>query len=238
MKIKKIRILLVEKSPNLRWVLKDFFEMMNYELIDFENGETAIKKYKDGCCDICLLNIDLQKKNGYVVIEKLRNITPELPVIFISDRVCQEDKIMEFKAGCDDYVTKPFSTEELLFRIETVLKRCKNQSKKMSHQKEIIFYFGNLTFNYNNLKLICGVHVRILTKKEAQLLKLLCEHQNKLVPKEILLKEIWGDSKAADGRSLDVFISRIRTYLKINEECKPIVEILNVHGIGYLLKIC
>ncbi|MDR2971324.1 MAG: response regulator transcription factor [Bacteroidales bacterium] len=256
MKNRKIKIMLVEDSQNLRAVLKDYFEMMNYDVVDFGDGESAIKGYHQGICDICLLDIGLPKKDGYAVINEIHNIHPELPVIFVTARDSKEDRIKGFKAGCDDYVTKPFSTEELLLRIEAILSRCGGNEKKKNLQNEIIFTFGDFVFNYSEMQLIQGGNIRMLTRKEAQLLKLLYEHKNKLVPREILMKEIWGESKAALGRSLDVFLSKLRIYLKLdseyisdnlNEEGKrknkfkpgyePKVEIINVHGTGYLLKI-
>jgi len=253
---KKAKIMLVEDSQNLRSVLKDYFEMMNYEVIDFGDGEAAIKGYQNGCCDVCLLDIGLPKKDGYAVINELHNITPDLPVIFVTAKDSKEDRIKGFKVGCDDYVTKPFSTEELLLRIEAILRRCKGTAKRNILHHDIIFNIGDFIFNYSELKLIKDGQLRMLTRKEAQLLRLLYEHKNKLVPREILIKEIWGESKAAMGRSLDVFLSKIRVYLKgegedaaehINPEGgrknrykaghEPKVEVVNVHGTGYLLRV-
>ena len=258
MKNKKAKVMLVENSQNLRSVLKDYFEMMGYDVLDFGDGESAIRSYRNGYCDICLLDIKLPKKDGYAVLRELHSITYDLPVIFVTEKDSKEDRIKGFKAGCDDYVTKPFSTEELLLRMEAILKRCKgNNIKKTILDKDIVFLIGDFTFNYSELKLIKGEEIRMLTRKEAQLLKLLYEHKNKLVPREILLKEIWGDTKAAMGRSLDVFLSKLRIYLKSDSDeippetdtvgrgrrskptpmHEPKVEVVNVHGTGYLLKI-
>jgi len=255
--IKKTRIMLVEDSQNLRLVLKDYFEMMNYQVIDFGDGESAIKGYQDGCCDICLLDIGLPKKDGYAVINELHNITPDLPVIFVTARDGKEERIKGFRAGCDDYVTKPFSTEELLLRMEAILRRCGVPKKKNVLPREIVFHIGDLIFNFTELKLTKGNDEYMLTRKEAKLLKLLYEHKNKLVPRDVITKEIWGDSKAATGRSLDVFLSKVRKHVKSAEEDlpeninpeggkrknkyisgrEPKVEIINVHGAGYLLRI-
>jgi DNA-binding response OmpR family regulator len=253
---KKAKIMLVEDSRNLRSVLKDYLEMMGYEVLDYGDGESAIKNYRNGNCDICLLDIGLPKKDGYAVIKELHSISPDLPVIFVTAKDTKEDRIKGFKAGCDDYVTKPFSTEELLLRIEAILKRCHVNNRNKAVHKEIIFHIGNYVFDYSELKLTKGDQVHMLTRKEAQLLKLLYEHKNKLVPRDVLLKEIWGDSKAAAGRSLDVFLSKVRVYLKSEGDDnpenlistgrrkhkykpghEPKVEVINVHGTGYLLKI-
>jgi len=256
MKNKKNKIMLVEDSQNLRFVLKDYLEMMNYEVIDFGDGESAIRGFRNGSCDICLLDIGLPKKDGFAVIRELHSLSPDLPVIFVTARDTKEDKIKGFKAGCDDYVTKPFSTEELLLRIEAVLRRCGVKEKKGILNNDILFTFSDFTFNFSELTLTYKEKTRLLTRKEAQLLKLLYEHKNKLVPREILIQEVWGDAKAANGRSLDVFLSKIRIYLKTEEEntpenispegrrkhkykhgFEPKVELINVHGTGYMLKI-
>ena len=256
MKNRKTKIMLVEDSQNLRAVLRDYFEMMNYEVVDFGDGESAIKNYHQGICDICLLDIGLPKKDGYAIINDLRIIAPTLPVIFVTAKDTKEDRIKGFKAGCDDYVTKPFSTEELLLRVEAILRRCSSNITKQVFHSDIIYTIGDFTFNYSEMQLIRENDVRMLTRKEALLLKLLYEHKNKLVPRDILMKEIWGDAKAALGRSLDVFLSKLRTYLKREDEYRPEniniggkrknkfklghepkVEIINVHGTGYLLKI-
>jgi len=256
MKNRKTKIMLVEDSQNLRAVLRDYFEMMNYEVVDYGDGESAIKNYYSGICDICLLDIGLPKKDGYAIINDLHSMNPDLPVIFVTARDSKEDRIKGFKAGCDDYVTKPFSTEELLLRIEAILKRCGVSKTTKSSHSDIIYNIGDFVFNYSEMQLIYKEDVRMLTRKEAQLLKLLYEHKNKLVPRDILMKEIWGDAKAALGRSLDVFLSKLRIYLKLEAEYsleniniegkrknkfklghEPKVEIVNVHGTGYLLRI-
>ena len=257
MKNQKTKIMLVEDSQNLRAVLRDYFEMMNYEVVDFGDGESAIKSYFNGICDICLLDIGLPKKDGFTVISDLHSMDPDLPVVFVTAKDSKEDRIKGFKLGCDDYVTKPFSTEELLLRIEAILKRCSGVGKmKINLHNDIIYHIGDFVFNYSEMQLIYKDNVRMLTRKEAQLLKLMYEHKNKLVPREILMKEIWGDAKAALGRSLDVFLSKLRLYLKLEAEHspeniniegkrknkfklghEPKVEIVNVHGTGYLLRI-
>jgi DNA-binding response OmpR family regulator len=230
--------------------------MMGYEVVDYGDGESTVANYQKGSCDICLLDIGLPKIDGYTVIQELHDISPDLPVIFVTGKDTKEDRIKGFKMGCDDYVTKPFSTEELLLRIEAILRRCHLGHRHKSIQKETIFHIGDFVLDYSELKLTKEDKVRLLTRKEAQLLKLLYEHRNRLVPREILLKEIWGDSKAAMGRSLDVFLSKVRTYLKSDGDDnpenllstssrkvkykpghEPKIEVINVHGTGYMMKI-
>jgi len=233
MKIKKSKIMLVEESRNLRRVLKEYFVMMDFVVKDFGDGKSAIRSYRQDCCDICLIDIDLPKEEGYVILRELHGVTPDLPVVLLSANESKEEKMKGFEAGCEDFITKPFSTDELLLRIETVLKRCEKKQKKSSRLNiENIFKIGDFNFSYNNMTLMNGEYVRMLTRKEAKLLKLLCQHENKPVPREILFKEVWGDTNVVLGRSLDVFISKIRHYLTSDEK----IEIVAIHGTGYLLK--
>jgi len=229
--------MIVESSQNIRSVLKNFFKNLNYEVFAFEDGESAIRGFRRVKCDICLLEIDLPGKDGYRVLEDLRKMNPDFPVIFVTSKDSKEDKIKGFTAGCDDYVTKPFSTEELQLRMEAVLKRCSKPSRyQMLLTPDVVYYFGDFTFNYSNLKLKRGDTVQPLTRREAQLLRILYENMNRLVPREVMCNEIWGGKKTAKGRSLDVYISKIRGYLK-TEESSFHVEIVSVHGLGYLLQI-
>jgi len=224
--------MLVENSQNLRLVLQEYFEKEGYEVLSFCDGESAVKSLKNSKFDICLLGTELQKKDEFAVLKELQNINPDLPVVFISEKDSKEDKIKAFNAGCTDFVSKPFSTDELLFRIEIILKRCAANEKKNVLQYDDIYKIGDFELVYKELKLKNGTQTRLLTKKETQLLKFLCEHQNKMIPREVLMKEIWGDSRASRGRSLDVFISKLRSYIK-----SGMADIINVHGEGYLLKI-
>ena len=235
---KRTTVMIVESSQNIRSVLKKFFENLNYEVLVFEDGESAIRGFKRVKCDICLLETELPEKDGYRVLEELRKMNPDFPVIFVTSKDSKEDKIKGFTAGCDDYVTKPFSTEELQLRMEAVLKRCSKSSRyQMLLTPDIVYFFGDFTFNYSELKLTRGDTVQPLTRREAQLLRILYENMNRLVPREVMRKEIWGGTKTAKGRSLDVYISKIRGYLKTEEENSLRVEIVSVHGMGYLLKI-
>ena len=224
--------MLIESSENLRFVFKDYLQTMGYHVSDFADGETAMRNYEHGSCDICLLNTELPKKNGYDVIRELHYLTPDLPVIFIAERENKTERIRAFEAGCEDYLPKPFGIDDLLTRVEVVLKRNSVRGKRSNSAAETVFHIGDFTFNYHNKTLSDTLSSKTLTRKEAQLLKLLCEYKNKLIPREIILKELWNESKAANGRSLDVYISKLRLYLQSHK-----VEILNVHGNGYLLVI-
>jgi DNA-binding response OmpR family regulator len=238
---KRTTVMIVESSQNIPSVLKKFFENLKYEVLVFEDGESAIRGFKRSKCDICLLEVDLPGKDGYRVLAELRNMNPEFPVIFFTSKDSKEDKIKGFTAGCDDYITKPFSIDELLLRMEAVLKRCSKPSRyQMLLTPDIVYFFGDFTFNYSELKLSRGETVQPLTRREAQLLRILYENMNRLVPREVMSREIWGETKTAKGRSLDVYISKIRSYLKTDKEEYENalkVEIVSVHGLGYLLMI-
>lgn len=256
MKKSKGTIMLVEDSQNLRAVLKDYFEMLEYEVIDFSNGESAIKSFNLGIFDICILDIIMENKDGYAVIQEIRKIDPEIPVIFLTAKDSKEDRIKGFKLGCDDYVTKPFSTEELSLRIEAILRRNrKTQDDPDTIYKEQIFKFGDYVLDFSAMELIHPKKTRTLTRKEAELLRLLCEHKNKLLPREVILKQIWGDEDFTVGRSMDVFLTKLRSYLNLDpvdpkyinpsggrrnkyiDGYEPKVQIINVHGTGFMLKV-
>jgi DNA-binding response OmpR family regulator len=256
MKPSKGKIMLVEDSSNLRFVLKDYFEMLDYEVADFENGNVAIKSFNPGVFDICLLDIVMPEKDGFTLMQEIRKMDSDIPIILLTAKANKENRILGFKLGCDDYVVKPFSTEELALRIEAILRRTLRQATTTrSLYEEKIFKFGDFVFNYSSMQLIHPKTTRILTKKEAELLKLLCEHQNKLLPREVILKEIWGNEDYSVGRSMDVFLTKLRSYInieKIDESYlnptggrrnkyiaghEPKVEICNVHGTGFILKV-
>lgn len=254
--MKKGKIMLVEDSQNLRYVLRDYFEILDYEVSDYSDGTSASKAFNKGIFDICILDIMMPDKDGYTLLQEIRKIDPDIPVIFLTAKASKEDRIKGFKLGCDDYVSKPFSTEELSLRIEAILRRTRRFKKEeASLLEDKIYKFGDFEFNYSTLQLNHPISNRSLTRKEADLLKLLCDHQNKLLPREIILKEVWGDEDYSIGRSMDVFLTKLRSYINIEPIDKshlnpnggrhdkylpgfePKVEICNVHGTGFILKV-
>ncbi|MDL2309114.1 response regulator transcription factor, partial [Bacteroidales bacterium OttesenSCG-928-C03] len=238
-------------------VLRDYFEILDYEVADFGEGVAAMRAFGEGKFDICLLDIMMPDKDGFTLLQEMRKIDPDIPVIFLTAKANKEDKIKGFKLGCDDYITKPFSTEELALRIEAILRRTRRSPRKTERNlyEEKIYTFGDFVFNYSAMQLVHPTRTRTLTRKEAELLKLLCEHQNKLLPREVILKEIWGEEDYSIGRSMDVFLTKLRSYInieKVPEEYlnpnggrrekykqgfEPKVEICNVHGTGFILKV-
>ncbi len=256
MKNSKGRIMLVDDSQTLRYVLRDYFEMLEYEVTDFNGGEAASKAFNRNQFDICIFDIMMPDKDGFTLLQDVRKIDPDIPVIFLTAKNQKEDIIKGFKLGCDDYITKPFSTEELELRIEAILRRtAKSKKEPKNLYEERIYKFGDFEFNYSAMQLYHPLKTRTLTRKEAELLRLLCEHQNKLLHREVILKEVWGDEDYSVGRSMDVFLTKLRSYINIekvdsqylnpngNRRNKylpghePKVEICNVHGTGFILKV-
>ncbi|MBN2347550.1 MAG: response regulator transcription factor [Bacteroidales bacterium] len=226
----KGHILLVEDDKNLGYVLKDFLEISSYSVILKENGKEGLNAFINGKYDIILLDIMLPLMDGFTVAEEIRRIDCEVPIIFITAKSMKEDKIKGFRSGADDYLTKPFSTEELSLRINAILRRTKNNPliSQTSH-----FAFGIFNFDANNHLLKSPTHEKHLTKREAAVLKLLCMNKNRVLRREVALKLIWGDDDYFMGRSMDVYITKLRKFLKED----PSVNIINIHNTGFKLEI-
>lgn len=257
MRESKGKIMLVEDNQNLRHVLKDYLEALKYNVDDFSDGEAAFQSFEKFRYDICIFDIIMQKKNGYELLAAIRQVDEEVPVVFLTARNDKEDKIKAFRMGCDDYITKPFSTEELLLRIEAILRRTKKTKKvkpviKPSNE---IYTFGNYKFDFGGMQLEHPEKTRALTRKEAELLRLLCENKNKLLPRDVILRQIWGCDDYAAGRSMDVFLTKLRSYISLDpvdpkfinpdggrkgryvEGYEPPVEICNIHGTGFIFRV-
>lgn len=227
----KTRILLVEDDANLSMVLKDYLEMLGYETILRNDGEEGLEAFKENEFSLCILDVMMPKKDGFQLAKEIRAINPEIPLIFLTAKSLKEDRIAGLKAGADDYITKPFSTEELSLRISAILKRSEIQYR----QKRIpdVFELGTIQFDHKNMVLIHNEKEISLTRKESALLKLLAENKNQLVEREFALEKIWGSSDYFIGRSMDVFIAKLRKMLKID----PNIAITNVHGTGFKLEV-
>jgi DNA-binding response OmpR family regulator len=226
----KASILLVEDDPNLSDVLKDYLELLGYKVLLAADGEAGQHSFEKNAVDLCILDVMLPRKDGFTLAAEIRQHDAEVPIIFLTARGQMEDRITGFKAGCDDYVAKPFSSEELSLRIEAILKRCRVPFTVVPGEEYII---GLYVFDAANLELRMGVAKHSLTPKEAALLRLLCRNRNILLPREKALKEIWGTDDYFIGRSMDVFITKLRKYLKDD----PNVAIVNVHGSGFRLEV-
>lgn len=226
----KTKILLVEDDPNLRSVLSDYLEMLDYSTTQASDGEEGLSRFREDHFDLCILDVMLPRKDGFSLAVDIRGIDEHVPVVFLTARGQNEDRIAGFRVGCDDYITKPFSSEELALRIEAILKRCMHRDMR---PQNTVISLGQYVFDSVNLVLRLNGTEQKLTPKEAALLRLLCAYKNNLLPRDTALKEIWGDADYFIGRSMDVFIARLRKYLRHD----PAVIIQNVHGSGFKLEV-
>jgi two-component system, OmpR family, response regulator len=221
-----IRILLAEDDTNLGNLLKSYLTAKNYETALFVNGVLALETFTKKSFDLCILDIMMPEMDGLTLGKEIRLKSPEIPIIFLTARNQKEDIIEGFKSGADDYITKPFSMEELIYRIEAILRRT---SHSFIGKKEDFYKIGGYTFDTLKQTLAIGNKSIKLTTKESELLELLCRHRNEILERNYALKTIWIDDNYFNARSMDVYITRLRKYLSLD----PDVKILNVHGRGY-----
>jgi len=225
------KILLAEDDPNLGELLKDYLELKGkYDVSLCQNGEEAIEQYRKDKYDLCILDVMMPKKDGFAVGKEIRKINETVPIIFATAKSMMEDKTRAFELGGDDYITKPFRVEELLLRITALLKR---SSKDKEEEPADKFEIGNYYFDYTSQLITYKGQQQKLSTKEAELLRLLCLKKNDVLTREEALVKIWHDDNYFTGRSMDVFLSKLRKYLKEDSN----VEIVNVHGKGYKLLV-
>jgi DNA-binding response OmpR family regulator len=227
------QILFVEDDPNLSMVLQDYLEMIGYRVDHASDGEEGLQYFLKGKYQLLILDVMMPKKDGFTLATEIRQHNQNIPIIYLTAKNMKEDRIKGFQTGCDDYITKPFSTEELSLRIKAILKRCYTNSNKEGQSDETVFVIGQFTFDSSNMTLKSEQSDRRLTRKESGLLKLLCQNMNSLLPREVALETVWGDNDYFIGRSMDVFITKLRKYLSED----PNVKITNVHGIGFKLDV-
>lgn len=223
----KKKILYVEDDPNLAFATKDNLEAYEYEVVHAVDGAEALDIIEKEHFDICVLDVMLPKMDGFTLAENIRKSDKQVPILFLTARTLQEDKIKGLELGADDYVTKPFSIQELMLRIEVILRR-NNSGKPISAQPKTNAV-GKYTFDFQKLTLSVNDNLQTLTFREAEVLKYLSERPDQVIRRDELLKAIWGDDDYFMGRSLDVFISRLRKYLSAD----PAIRIDNVHGVGF-----
>ncbi len=226
-----IKILLAEDDSNLGNLLRTYLAAKNYETTLCINGRIALEAFSKDTFALCILDIMMPEMDGLALAKEIRLINEEIPVIFLTARNQKEDVLEGFRTGADDYITKPFSMEELLYRIEAILRRSAGSSSVV--KKEDSYNIGQYTFNPLKQLLIYTDKTTKLTTKESELLELLCRHGNEILERNFALKTIWIDDNYFNARSMDVYITRLRKYLMKD----PAVKILNVHGKGYKL-IC
>jgi DNA-binding response OmpR family regulator len=223
----KGRLLYVEDDDALSFVTKDSLEVEGFAVTHCTDGETAKKSFKNENYDLCLIDVMLPLTDGFALASYIRNVNSQIPILFVTAKSMKEDKIKGLKIGADDYITKPFSIEELVLKINIFLKRKYVNEEFGSVEKRI----GEYRFDFSNLTLKIGEDVIKLTQREGELLNLLTNHHGEIIKRKDLLERIWGREDYFLGRSMDVFISRLRKYLSKD----PSIKIENVHGVGFRL---
>jgi two-component system, OmpR family, response regulator len=226
----KKKILLVEDDTNLGNLLQDSLELKNYEVVLKRNGEDAYNEFKaNNKFDMCLLDVMMPKKDGFTLAKEIRRINTTVPIIFLTAKALKEDTIEGLKLGADDYITKPFSMEELLLRMDNIFKRL--PKAELSAQQK--FKIGKFEFDNAARTLKIGENSIKLTTKESELLKILAVYMDRILERQVALTEVWGTDSYFAGRSMDVYIAKLRKYLRED----PSVEIMNVHGTGFKLMV-
>jgi two-component system response regulator VicR len=223
------RVLLLEDDPNLGFVLQERLESNGFRVQRETNGEDGLAAAKRGSFELCIVDVMMPKKDGFTFAREFRSKDSATPIIFLTAKALKEDRIEGFKIGGDDYITKPFSMEELLLRIQAVLKRSSSTGESIKTHDPITI--GKFVFDEGKQLLFSKSRKQPLTSREAQLLSLLTQNQNSVVLRNDILKSLWNDDSYYNSRSLDVFISRLRKYLAADST----VQIISVHGKGYTL---
>jgi len=224
-------ILLVEDDGNLGFVIADNLRDAGFEVDLCEDGEKGYEQFLKKEYQLCVLDVMMPKKDGFALAEDIRKSNTKIPIIFLTAKSLAEDKIKGFRTGADDYITKPFNMEELVLRISAILKRTVEPATQDDEGQKDVFQIGSYQFDYKNLELHFQEEVKRLTKKEADLLRLLCIRKNEVLERQMALNIVWGTDDYFLGRSMDVFITKLRKHLKSDPELK----IENVHGVGFKL---
>ena len=222
------KVLLVEDDPNLGSLLKEYLDAQGYATVLATDGKKGYDVFSKDKFNICILDVMMPVKDGFTLAKEIRAIDINIPIVFLTAKSMKEDAIEGFSVGADDYITKPFSMEELLLRIKAILRRTETRSKDNGQDE---FKIGKYSFDYKHQTLEFNGVPQKLTTKEADLLKLLCLHANDVLDRNFALKSIWNDDNYFNGRSMDVYIAKLRKYLKEDSA----VELINVHGKGFKL---
>ncbi len=225
----KAHLLYVEDDASLGYVTRDNLELQGYQVTHFEDGKSVLKAIDNHQFDLCILDVMLPGVDGFTIAEEIRKYDTQVPIIFLTAKSLKEDKIKGLKLGGDDYITKPFSIEELILKIEVFLRR----RTIVAPSQATNYRLGTYEFDYKNLELNNNGDSNTLTQREADLLRLFLEQPNQVIKRSNILEKLWGEDDYFLGRSLDVFISRLRKYLKNDESLK----IENIHGVGFRLKM-
>jgi len=226
----KVKILLVEDDLNLGLIISDHLKSDGYAVSLCNNGVEAMQRFNEDKFHLCIFDVMLPRKDGFTLTRDIRKTNSEIPILFLSARGMTEDKVEGFNAGGDDYLSKPFSIEELQLRIKALLKRV---NIKVDEKEQTNYLLGIFVFDTENQTLVSNDQIKTLTKKEVQILKILFKYKNQVVSREVILNAIWGQNDYFVGRSLDVFITKLRKYLRED----PKILISNIHGVGFKFEI-
>jgi len=225
---KKPKILLCEDDANLGMVLKNYLELNDFDVTLERDGRLGLAAFQREHVDLCLLDVMMPHMDGFTLAEEIRDVNPDVPLFFLSAKTMKEDIIQGYKLGADDYITKPFDSEVLLMKIRAILKRNDDLNKEADNKE---FDLGSYHFHPKLRQLVHNGQTQTLSPKENELLKMLAEHLNDLLPREAALKKIWGSDIYFNGRSMDVYIAKLRKYLRDDSN----IEIVNIHGNGFRL---
>jgi len=228
----KAKILLVEDDANLGFVIKDNFEVAGFKVVWAKDGEAGFDAFCKDQFDLCVLDVMMPKVDGFALAQQIKEVKANIPLIFLTAKSLDQDKIKGFKLGADDYISKPFNMDILLLRVQALLNRFFSVEINQTEDKDV-FQLNTIAFNYKNQELVSTAGNQHLTKKEAEMLRLLCLNKNDLLTRELALKVIWGENDYFKGRSMDVFITKLRKYLKGDSG----IEIINIHGSGFKLMV-
>jgi len=226
----KVKILLVEDDLNLGLIISDHLKSDGYAVSLCNNGVEAMQRFNEDKFHLCIFDVMLPRKDGFTLTRDIRKTNSEIPILFLSARGMTEDKVEGFNAGGDDYLSKPFSIEELQLRIKALLKRV---NIKVDEKEQTNYLLGIFVFDTENQTLVSNDQIKTLTKKEVQILKILFKYKNQVVSREVILNAVWGQNDYFIGRSLDVFITKLRKYLRED----PKILISNIHGVGFKLEV-
>lgn len=226
---KTINVLLAEDDPNLGMLLREYLEAKGYSTTLAVNGKQGYDRFKQGGFDICILDVMMPVKDGFTMAEEIRQTDKDIPIIFLTAKSMKEDKLRGFETGADDYITKPFSMDELLMRMQAILRRTMPDNDRPQKKEPVTV--GEFLFDYDRQLLTLKGAERKLTTKESELLHLLCANRYDVLDRNYALNKIWGDDNYFNSRSMDVYIAKLRKYLSEDPE----VELVNVHGKGFKL---
>ncbi|MGB8190429.1 MAG: response regulator transcription factor [Chitinophagaceae bacterium] len=225
MENRKGKVFLAEDDTSLGFVIKDNLEEEGFEVVHCTDGQTAIDRFSKDEFDICLLDVMMPNKDGFAVAKKIRQQSDVIPILFLTAKSMEEDKVKGFLTGADDYITKPFSMQELMMRMNVFLRR----TRKLHSESAEDYHIGKLRFSFTDLKLFTPDETISLTQREADLLRFLCKHANKVLKREEVLVSVWGKDDYFLGRSMDVFMTKLRKYFRADTD----INLETIHGIGF-----